>query len=152
MLDVTVPALPADRPRYLMGVGTPADLLGGDPSRHRPVRLRDADPQRPQRHGLHRRGGAAVAQFGAGRAICARWKKAAPARLAATAAGYLRHLFMAREMLGPILLSIHNLTYYQRLLAEARAAIEADDVCGVSRSGSWPAGGRRSTAAIAAPS
>ncbi|HVX59195.1 MAG TPA: tRNA-guanine transglycosylase, partial [Pirellulales bacterium] len=37
--------------------------------------------------------------------------------------GYLRHLFMAGEMLGPILLSIHNLTYYQRLLAGARAAI-----------------------------
>jgi queuine tRNA-ribosyltransferase len=33
---------------------------------------------------------------------------------------------MAREMLGPILLSIHNITYYQRLLAAARAAIEAD--------------------------
>jgi queuine tRNA-ribosyltransferase len=33
---------------------------------------------------------------------------------------------MAGEMLGPILLSIHNLTYYQRLLGEARAAIEAD--------------------------
>ena len=40
--------------------------------------------------------------------------------------GYLRHLFMAREMLGPVLLSIHNLTYYQRLLADARAAIAAD--------------------------
>jgi queuine tRNA-ribosyltransferase len=33
---------------------------------------------------------------------------------------------MAHEMLGPILLSIHNLTYYQRLLADARAAIETD--------------------------
>ena len=40
--------------------------------------------------------------------------------------GYLRHLFMAGEMLGPILLSIHNLTYYQRLLAGAREAIAAD--------------------------
>ena len=40
--------------------------------------------------------------------------------------GYIRHLFMASEMLGPILLSIHNLTYYQRLLANARAAIMAD--------------------------
>ena len=40
--------------------------------------------------------------------------------------GYLRHLFQAGEMLGPILASIHNLTYYQRLMAEARAAIEAD--------------------------
>jgi len=36
----------------------------------------------------------------------------------------LRHLFMADEMLGPILLSAHNLTYYQRLLAGARKAIE----------------------------
>jgi len=40
--------------------------------------------------------------------------------------GYLRHLFVAGEMLGPILLSIHNLTYYQRLLAGARSAIEQD--------------------------
>lgn len=39
---------------------------------------------------------------------------------------YLRHLFQADEMLGPILLSIHNLTYYQRLLAGAREAILAD--------------------------
>ena len=37
--------------------------------------------------------------------------------------GYLRHLFMADEMLGPILLSAHNLTYYQRLMSEARNAI-----------------------------
>jgi queuine tRNA-ribosyltransferase len=40
--------------------------------------------------------------------------------------GYLRHLFMSEEMLGPILLTIHNLTYYQRLVADARRAIEED--------------------------
>jgi queuine tRNA-ribosyltransferase len=40
--------------------------------------------------------------------------------------GYLRHLFMAGEMLGPILLTAHNLTYYQRLMAGAREAISAD--------------------------
>jgi queuine tRNA-ribosyltransferase len=40
---------------------------------------------------------------------------------------YLRHLFLADEMLGPILLTHHNLTYYQRLLAAARRAIEAGD-------------------------
>ena len=40
--------------------------------------------------------------------------------------GYLRHLFAAGEMLGPILLSIHNLTYYQRLLGAAREAIVED--------------------------
>ncbi len=38
--------------------------------------------------------------------------------------GYLRHLFQSDEMLGPILLSAHNLTYYQRLLAASRTAIE----------------------------
>ena len=37
--------------------------------------------------------------------------------------GYLRHLFMAGEMLGPILLSAHNVTYYQRLVGGAREAI-----------------------------
>lgn len=37
--------------------------------------------------------------------------------------GYIRHLFMAGEMLGPILLTAHNLTYYQRLMSDARAAI-----------------------------
>jgi queuine tRNA-ribosyltransferase len=39
---------------------------------------------------------------------------------------YLRHLFMAGEMLGPILLTIHNLTYYQGLMKQARQAIESD--------------------------
>ncbi|MDR1140598.1 MAG: tRNA-guanine transglycosylase, partial [Planctomycetaceae bacterium] len=38
--------------------------------------------------------------------------------------GYLRHLFIAEEMLGPILLTIHNLTYYQRLMKRSRLAIE----------------------------
>ena len=40
--------------------------------------------------------------------------------------GYLRHLFMVGEMLGPILTTSHNLAYYQRLMREIRAAIEAD--------------------------
>ena len=55
VLDFTVPALPADRPRYLMGVGRPQDLLAAIAPGHRPVRLRVADAQRPQRAGLHRR-------------------------------------------------------------------------------------------------
>ena len=38
---------------------------------------------------------------------------------------YLRHLFIAGEMLGPILLSLHNLTFYQRLLRDLRVAIRA---------------------------
>ena len=45
--------LPADRPRYLMGVGTPRRSVAGGGARHRHVRLRAADPQRPPRHGVH---------------------------------------------------------------------------------------------------
>ena len=55
--------------------------------------------------------------------------------------GYLRHLFQANEMLGPMLLSIHNLTYYQRLLADARQAIAEDRLAAfiAERRGGWKA-------------
>ncbi len=125
MLEITVPELPADRPRYLMGVGRPEDLLeavarGIDlfdcvmPTRNGrnalaftdagPLRLRNLKHERDER----------PIEPDCPCAACRRGR------------GYIRHLFMAGEMLGPILLSIHNLTYYQRLLASARAAIEAD--------------------------
>ena len=125
ILDAIVPQLPADRPRYLMGVGRPQDLLeavarGIDlfdcvmPTRNGrnalaftdagPMRLRNAQYQRDQRP----------------------IEPACPCAACRRSRGYLRHLFMAREMLGPILLSIHNLTYYQRLLAAAPEAVTAD--------------------------
>lgn len=125
VLEVTVPELPAERPRYLMGVGRPQDLLqaiaaGVDlfdcviPTRNGrnamaftdegPLRLRNLQHERDPR----------PVQQGCPCPACRRSR------------GYIRHLFMAAEMLGPILLSIHNLTYYQRLLCDARAAIEAD--------------------------
>lgn len=125
ILDVTVPELPSDRPRYLMGVGRPEDLLeavrrGIDlfdcvmPTRNGrnamaftdagPIRLRNQQHQRDDRP----------------------LEEGCPCLACRRSRGYLRHLFMAHEMLGPILLSIHNLTYYQRLLAGTRAAIEAD--------------------------
>lgn len=124
-LDVTVPALPSDRPRYLMGVGRPEDLLeaigrGIDlfdcvmPTRNGrnamaftdrgPIRLRNLQFERDQ----------SPLEDGCPCPACQRSR------------GYIRHLFMAREMLGPILLSLHNITYYQRLVADARAAIESD--------------------------
>ena len=53
MVDDTAPMLPADRPRYLMGVGTPDDHAGRGGARHRHVRLRAADPQRPPRPGFY---------------------------------------------------------------------------------------------------
>jgi queuine tRNA-ribosyltransferase len=124
-LDVTVPLLPPDRPRYLMGVGRPEDLLeaiarGIDlfdcvmPTRNGrnalaftdrgPVRIRN------QQHALNRRP----------------LEEGCPCLACRHSRGYLRHLFQAGEMLGPMLLSIHNLTYYGRLLADARRAIAED--------------------------
>ena len=53
VLDATVPHLPADRPRYLMGVGTPDDVIGAVRRGDRHVRLRDADSCRPHGEGVH---------------------------------------------------------------------------------------------------
>lgn len=123
VLDEVCPVLPHDRPRYLMGVGRPIDLLeaiarGVDlfdcvmPTRNGrnalaftfegPVRLRNAQYQRDLRP----------------------LEADCPCPACRHSRGYLRHLFMAGEMLGPMLVSAHNLTFYQRLLAQSRAAIE----------------------------
>jgi queuine tRNA-ribosyltransferase len=125
MLDVTVPELPEGRPRYLMGVGRPEDLLEGV---RRGIDLFDC--VMPTRNG---RNAMAFTDEGSLRLRNAQYERderpleaGCPCAACRRSRGYLRHLFMAREMLGPILLSIHNLTYYQRLLAGARQAIEAD--------------------------
>jgi len=125
MLDVAVPALPVDRPRYLMGVGTPRDLLEGI---RRGVDLFDC--VMPTRNG---RNALAFTDQGTRRMRNLRYARDAapleedcPCPACRHSRGYLRHLFMAGEMLGPVLLSAHNLTYYQRLLAGAREAILRD--------------------------
>jgi queuine tRNA-ribosyltransferase len=124
-LDVTMPRLPRDRPRYLMGVGRPIDLLEGIA---RGVDLFDCVmPTRNGRNALAftDRGPVRLRnqQFALDRepleADC-------PCPACRHSRGYLRHLFQTNEMLGPILLSIHNLTYYQRLMKRARAAIAAN--------------------------
>ena len=56
MIEVVNAILPENRPRYLMGVGTPVNILEGHRPRRRHVRLRDAHAQRPQRAAVHRRG------------------------------------------------------------------------------------------------
>jgi queuine tRNA-ribosyltransferase len=125
VLDVTVPELPADRPRYLMGVGRPEDLLEAV---RRGIDLFDC--VMPTRNG---RNAMAFTDSGPLRLRNRRYERDArpleegcPCPACRHSRGYLRHLFMAREMLGPVLLSIHNVTYYQRLLAGVRTAIEAD--------------------------
>lgn len=122
-LECTVPLLPEDRPRYLMGVGRPIDLVEGIlrgidlfdcvmPTRNGrnamafthqgELRLRNRKFQRDE----------SPLDPDCGCPVCRQFTRA-----------YLRHLFIANEMLGPILLSWHNVAYYQGLLAELRNAI-----------------------------
>ncbi len=126
-LDFTVPALPATKPRYLMGVGRPEDILeavcrGIDmfdcvmPTRNGrnamaftstgPVKIRNAVHQRDE----------SPLDADCSCVACTRYSRA-----------YLRHLFVAKEMLGPILLSLHNITFYQNLVRGLRKAIIAGD-------------------------
>ena len=122
-LDVTVPYLPKEKPRYLMGVGRPIDILNGI---ERGIDMFDC--VMPTRNG---RNAQAFTDAGTLRLRNAQYQsddrpldETCPCPACKRSRGYLRHLFMANEMLGPILLTIHNLTYYQRLVAEARQAIE----------------------------
>lgn len=121
----TTPCLPQDRPRYLMGVGRPQDLLasiarGIDmfdcvmPTRNgrNALAFTDSGPLR-LRNQVHRDDPRPLDNI-------------TPSSEGRFSRAYLRHLFMAGEMLGPVLLSIHNLTYYQQLMLRAREAILCD--------------------------
>ncbi len=124
VIGETTPHLPVHKPRYLMGVGRPIDLLEGIargidmfdcvmPTRngrnalaftwHGTLRLRNAvhtDDPRPV-------------------------DETCPCLACRHSRAYLRHLFIAKEMLGPILLTHHNLVFYQRLMNAAREQIAA---------------------------
>ncbi|MGB7345483.1 MAG: tRNA guanosine(34) transglycosylase Tgt [Pirellulaceae bacterium] len=121
----TTPELPEHKPRYLMGVGRPIDLLE---SVARGIDLFDCVmPTRNGRNGLAFTDEGPVKLRNAVHRDDTRPLEAdCPCIACRHSRGYLRHLFNAKEMLGPILLSIHNLTYYQRLMQGAREAIEQD--------------------------
>lgn len=125
VLDVTVPHLPDDRPRYLMGVGKPADLVGAV---MRGIDMFDCVlPSRSGRTGqaLTRRG--PVNLRNARHAADPRPLDADCTCPACTgySRAYLHHLQKTDEILGPMLLTWHNLHYYQELMAGLRGAIEA---------------------------
>ena len=122
-LDATVPHLPPGQPRYLMGVGTPDDLVGAVArgvdmfdcvmptragrtarayTRHGTLNLRNARHQENQ----------GPLDPACRCTACTRHSRA-----------YLHHLFRANEMLGPMLLTQHNITYYQDLMRGLRDAI-----------------------------
>ncbi len=126
-LEPSAAALPPDKPRYLMGVGRPIDLLdavaaGIDlfdcvmPTRNArnasaftaegPLRLRNARHQDDPR----------PLEPDCDCPCCRQFSRA-----------YLHHLFAAGEMLGPMLLTLHNLAYYLRLMRDVRSSIERRD-------------------------
>jgi len=125
-LRVSTPHLPEAKPRYLMGVGRPQDMLyaveaGIDlfdcvlPTRNgRNATCLTAHGQVKLRNAAHREDSRPVEE-GCPCLACRRFSRA-----------YLRHLFMAKEMLGPILASIHNVTYLHRLAHQIREAIDEE--------------------------
>jgi queuine tRNA-ribosyltransferase len=124
-IEEVTPALPADRPRYLMGVGTPADMLEAVA---RGIDMFDCVmPTRNGRHGLAftRRG--PINLKNARHAEDARPLDEASTCPAARdySRAYLHHLTKAGEMLGAILLTMVNLSYYQELMAGVRTGVAA---------------------------
>ncbi|MFO0807759.1 MAG: tRNA guanosine(34) transglycosylase Tgt [Gemmataceae bacterium] len=115
--------LPTDKPRYLMGVGRPVDLLDGIaagidmfdcvmPTRNaRNASAFTATGSLRLRNAKHQRDSGPI-ESGCDCYCCSNFSRA-----------YLHHLFAADEMLGPTLLTIHNLAYYLRLMRGARVAI-----------------------------
>ncbi len=123
VVEETTPSLPADRPRYLMGVGTPHDMLEAVA---RGVDMFDCVmPTRNGRHGMAftRRG--PVNLSNARHADDPRPLDADSVHPAARiySRAYLHHLTKAGEMLGQVLLSTINIAYYQALMAGMRGAI-----------------------------
>jgi queuine tRNA-ribosyltransferase len=123
VLDFAVDMLPADRPRYLMGVGKPDDIVGAV---ERGVDMFDCVlPTRSGRNGqaftragpINIRNAKHAEDKGpidssCGCPVCAQWSRA-----------YLHHLVRSGEILGAMLMTEHNLWFYQALMADLRAAI-----------------------------
>jgi queuine tRNA-ribosyltransferase len=138
VLDSTVPHLPVDAPRYLMGVGTPDDIIGAV---QRGIDMFDCVI--PTRAGRTARAYTSSGVFNLRNARFA--DDAAPLDAecgcpACTRHGraYLHHLFKAEEMLGPMLLTWHNVRYYQDLMRGLRFAIadhRLDEFASITRAG-----------------
>lgn len=124
-LDITIPHLPEAAPRYLMGVGTPDDIIGAV---QRGVDMFDCVI--PTRAGRTARAYTTRGIFNLRNARFADDSTPLDATCACPACtrhtrAYLHHLFRAEEMLGPMLLTWHNVAYYQSLMQGIRTAIKA---------------------------
>lgn len=127
VMDELVPRLPADKPRYLMGVGMPRDILAA-------VRagIDMFDCVLPTRNG---RNAYAFTARGSIRFRNQQYRsqdvpieEACPCPTCRRfSRAYIRHLFLAREMLGPICVTVHNLWFFQRFMSRLRDLIPSGD-------------------------
>jgi queuine tRNA-ribosyltransferase len=126
VLDFTSEKLPHDKPRYLMGVGKPDDIIGAVA---RGVDMFDC--VLPTRSG---RNGQAFTNTGSINIRNAKYKNldepidkdSKNPICREYSAGYIHHLFNAKEMLGGMLLSLHNIYFYQNMMNEIRNAIDGN--------------------------
>ena len=128
MLEVTVPDLPRDKPRYLMGVGTPQDLIAGV---RRGIDMFDCVmPTRIARHGstytregrLTLRNATFQDDFSPPDPDCSCYVCRSYSR------AYLRHLLKRREILGIRLTTYHNIYFFLRLMSDLRRAIARQEL------------------------
>lgn len=142
VVEHTAPLLPEDRPRYLMGVGYERDILMAVQAG-----VDMFDCVLPTRNG---RNGNAFTPTGQIRLKNAQFVEDTavidegcdcPACGGGFTRSYLRHLFMAQEMLGPILISAHNIRHFQRYLLDIRRAIAQNDWSLIERC--WPVAVKR---------
>lgn len=133
IIEETVPYLPKDKPTYLMGVGTPTNILEGV---ERGIDFFDC--VYPSRNGRH---GHVYTNHGKINLFNARYEKdmrpieegcACPACRRYSRA-YIRHLLKAKEMLGMRLCVLHNLYFYNTMMTEIRDALDAGDFAGYKK-------------------
>jgi len=129
-LEVTTPLLPLERPRYLMGVGKPLDIVE---SVWRGVDMFDC--VLPTRSGRHGQAWTDAGPLNITNARFAEDESPLDTSIDCPASrdyskAYLHHLFKAGELLGQTLLSWHNIAYYQTLMARLRQAISAGALSG----------------------
>ena len=126
VLEYTSQKLPSDNPRYLMGVGKPDDIIGAV---SRGIDMFDC--VLPTRSG---RNGQAFTSIGSVNIRNSKYKNSERSLdensnnpvCKEYSAGYIHHLFNAKEMLGGMLLSLHNIYFYQNMMKEIRKAIETN--------------------------
>lgn len=137
VVEFTAPLLPASKPRYLMGVGYERDIVMAVAAG-----VDMFDCVLPTRNG---RNGNAFTRQGPLRVRNARYASDpapldplcdCPACAGGYSRAYLRHLFLAQEMLGPTLVSLHNIRHFQALMLDIRAAIREDAWSWLQ--GAWP--------------